>query len=242
MAERAVPARHPVEQRGLLARTLGRLIQITALLILSLFFSISAEWIGMAFFWPEQGADHSRSMLDTELDHLEDFQRQALIDQPAHFARRTANAFHNLLYRKTGLESGLIWLAAAPTKSGRWHRWRIRAYRAVADYMIAAMTITQVFAVRLCVLLLSIPAYLLLGLVALVDGLAERDLRRWGGGRESSFVYHWALRLVAPALVAPWILYLSIPVSIHPNWVVLPFAVLFALLVAVVSSTFKKYL
>jgi len=78
--------------------------------------------------------------------------------------------------------------------------------------------------------------------MALVGGFVQRDLRRWGGGRENSFVYHWAKRSAMPLLVLSWVIYLALPVSVHPSFVVLPFASLFALSVAVTASSFKKYL
>jgi len=46
------------------------------------------------------------------------------------------------------------------------------------------MQVTLVFAVRVAILTLAMPVLLLFSLVALVDGLVQRDLRRWGGGRE----------------------------------------------------------
>ena len=85
-------------------------------------------------------------------------------------------------------------------------------------------------------------AGLLFSLVALVDGLVQRDLRRWGGGRESSFVYHYAKKAALPLVVLTWVTYLALPFSLHPTFVILPFATLFALTVAVTASTFKKYL
>lgn len=57
----------------------------------------------------------------------------------------------------------------------------------------------------------------------------QRDLRRWGGGRESAFVYHWAKRLALPLLELIWAIYLALPFSLHPSFVVLPFATLPAL-------------
>ncbi len=80
----------------------------------------------------------------------------------------------------------------------------------------------------------------LFGIVAITDGLVRRDLRRWGW--ESSFVYHHAKRLLVPLPVAAWIVYLSLPVSVHPNFVVLPFALFFALTLGITAATFKKYL
>jgi integrating conjugative element membrane protein (TIGR03747 family) len=114
--------------------------------------------------------------------------------------------------------------------------------RPAVQYVIAAMQITQVFAVRLVILTLATPVFGLFSLVALVDGFVQRDLRRWGGGRESSFVYHWAKRSALPLLVLRWVIYLALPVSLHPSLVVLPFATLFGLSVAVTASSFKKYL
>jgi integrating conjugative element membrane protein (TIGR03747 family) len=70
----------------------------------------------------------------------------------------------------------------------------------------------------------------------------QRDIRRWSGGRESAFVYHWAKKFILPSLTLPWMVYLAMPFSIHPNLIVLPFAVLLAVVVRVMTATFKKYL
>ena len=56
-------------------------------------------------------------------------------------------------------------------------------YKPMSEYVLAMMQVTQVFSVRLAILTLAMPIYLLFSLVALVDGLVQRDLRRWGGGR-----------------------------------------------------------
>lgn len=115
-------------------------------------------------------------------------------------------------------------------------------FQLIAAYVLAAMQVTQVFSVSLAILVLALPVFGLFSLVAIVDGLVKRDLRRLGGGRESSFVYHWAKRSALPLLVLTWVVYLALPFSLHPSFVVLPFATLFALSVAVTASTFKKYL
>ena len=75
-----------------------------------------------------------------------------------------------------------------------------------------------------------------------LDGLVRRDLRRWGGGRESSFLYHHAKRWIWPLFITAWVLYLSLPFSIHPAFAILPFAGLIGVLVALTTGSFKKYL
>ena len=47
-----------------------------------------------------------------------------------------------------------------------------------------------VFLVRLLVLVLILPLFLMAAFVGLVDGLVRRDVRGFGAGRESGFVYH----------------------------------------------------
>jgi len=104
------------------------------------------------------------------------------------------------------------------------------------------MQVPQVFSVRLAILMLATPVFLLFSLVALVDSLVRRDLRRWGGGGESSFVYHYAKKTVLPLVVIGWVMYLALQLSLHPTFIALPFAMLFAFAVAVTVSTFKEYL
>ncbi len=63
-----------------------------------------------------------------------------------------------------------------------------------------------------------------------------------GVGKDSSFVYHYAKKAALPLVVSTWVIYLAFPFSLHPSFIVLPFAMLFALSVTVTASTFKKYL
>jgi integrating conjugative element membrane protein (TIGR03747 family) len=66
--------------------------------------------------------------------------------------------------------------------------WSNEYYRKAEPYLEAASTVTQTFVIRLALIVFSMPVFLLAGLIGAVDGLVERDLRRWGGGRESSNV------------------------------------------------------
>lgn len=242
--QRSASAQQAAEQ-GIVATTLVRLLQILVYFVLTLIFSIIVEWAGMATgMWDEPGAQHSEHMLHQELHYLNrDFKRSAIVDQPVRYAKRFADNFYDLTFKKTGIQSAIIWLAT-PTKtsSGNLRINLNRYFRMAEEYVLAAMFVTQIFAVRLAVLTLAMPAFVLLAAMGLIDGLVRRDIRRWSGGRESSFVYHWAKKALYPSFILPWIIYLAIPGSIHPNWVVLPFAVLFAVSVMVMSSTFKKYL
>ena len=183
-------------------------------------------------------------MLAAEIGYLQaDFVRSLMSSDPAGFTKAVADKTYAVLFEVTGLADFIVWVGA-PSRAGKaGFRARLHElFRPIAEYVLAAMQMTQVFSVRLAILVLAIPVFLLFSLVALVDGLVKRDLRRWGGGRESSFVYHWAKRSALPLLVLTWVAYLALPFSLHPSVVVLPFAMLFAFSVALTASTFKKYL
>lgn len=244
MAETVGDPRRRDVRKGLISSFLTTIAQGIKWLLFSLVFSILIEWLGMALWWPDQGRGHSRNMLAAEIGYLRaDFGRSLVSADPALFTKNVADKSYYVLFEFTRMADFIAWVGAAPQAGQRGFRARLHAFFSpFAEYILAAMQITQVFSVRLAILALATPVFLLFSLVAFVDGLVKRDLRRWGGGRESSFVYHWAKRSALPLLVLAWVIYLALPFSLHPSFVVLPFATLCALSVTVTSSTFKKYL
>jgi len=244
MAETVTDPRRREVRQGLLSKTLTTLAQGAQWLLLALLFSILTEWAGMLWWWPEEGLQHSRSMLAAEIGYLDsDFRKSVVTSNPATFAKAVADKTYTVLFEFTGLVDLIAWLLEPPAPDeGGVKFWIHTLFQPVAKFVIAAMQVTQVFSVRLAILTLAMPVFVLFSLVALVDGFVKRDLRRWGGGRESSFVYHWAKRSALPLLVLSWVIYLALPFSLHPTFIVFPFAVLFALSVSVTASTFKKYL
>ncbi|MCH9699701.1 MAG: TIGR03747 family integrating conjugative element membrane protein [Gammaproteobacteria bacterium] len=232
-------------EQGVIATLLTGAIKLVFFLLLTLVFSIFTEWFGITVIWPDQGSQHSQQMLERELGYLnDDFKHSGLVEQPKQVADQFAAVFHRYLVEATSIEALIQWLAQPKNTNTvttgfrlRLRGWSINA----AEYLQSTVTISQVFATRLAILTLALPAFVLLSLVGMVDGLVQRDIRRWSGGRETSFVYHWAKRLVLPSMYLPWIMYLAMPVSVHPNLVVLPFALVCALSVAIMATTFKKY-
>lgn len=244
VAEAAADPRRREVRQGLISSFLTTVAQGIKWLLLSLVFSVIIECVGMVFWWPDEGLDHSRNMLAAEIGYLQaDFGRSLVSSNPARFTKTVADRAYYVLFEFTRLADFIEWVGRPPASGESGLRSRLyTAFRPVAVYVLAAMQVTQVFSVRLAILVLATPVFIMFSLVAIVDGLVKRDLRRWGGGRESSFVYHWAKRSALPLLVLTWVVYLALPFSLHPTFVVLPFATLFALSVAVTASTFKKYL
>ncbi|HSV47576.1 MAG TPA: DUF4400 domain-containing protein, partial [Ramlibacter sp.] len=113
----------------------------------------------------------------------------------------------------------------------------------IAPYLSSMVYVWQDAFIRLAIVFLALPAFGIAFLIGLVDGLGRRDIRKWCGGRESSFVYHHAKRLLWPAFTFGFFVYLTWPTGgFNPAWAVLPFCAASACTVSLMAATFKKYL
>ena len=243
MAQQAVnqTSQHPA-QKGIISGTLSLITKILFALLMALFFSIVVEWIGMTFFWDEPGSEHAKKMLEVEIEYLnDDFRKSIVTSSPAQFARDMADTSYYYLFEWTGLIRFFQWAANASPQT-RLHQYAHDIATSLWEYILAMIAVTQVFAVRLSILILATPVILLALIAGFTDGLVQRDLRRWGGGRESSFLYHHAKKVILPAIFSAWVIYLAIPFSVHPSLIIVPFTLMAGIAMAVTTSTFKKYL
>lgn len=240
--------REQTHQRGLLASIITLPLRMLGVLIGSLLLSIVIECVGMHLFWPDQGWRHAQGMLDYELNHLSShFTRSAVVQEPGRTAHQLVEGAYEWIFVKTGL---LDWMSQASARShapshgdGRDIRFYIsQVYVWSERYLIAAAFTALTFMVRVLVLVLTLPLFLLAAFVGMIDGLVRRDIRKFGAGRESGFVYHRAKASLMPLAVLPWIIYLTLPVSVNPLLVLLPSAALLGLAVNITAASFKKYL
>ncbi|WAJ37262.1 TIGR03747 family integrating conjugative element membrane protein [Pseudomonas sp. GOM7] len=214
-------------------------------LLLSLCVSILIEWLGIAFdLWDEEGYLHAKAMLTIELGWIsDDFTRSLLMSDPGQAAQQLTFTAYEWLFVKTGF---LDWIVSArqplPQGTSVLKVYSNQLAVAIEDYLLATLYVTLTFMVRLVILTLTSPLFVMAAMVGLVDGLVRRDIRRFGAGRESSFVYHHSKRLIVPLFLSAWLIYLSLPFSVHPNWVLLPCALLLGLAVSITAGSFKKYL
>ncbi|MEN1536391.1 DUF4400 domain-containing protein, partial [Pseudomonas aeruginosa] len=83
-AERS-PQSRPPRQHGLLYNLVwGWPWALVGLLLSSLLLSLLIEYAGMTFFWPDEGASHSRAVMNTELGWLStEFTRSLLLSTPS---------------------------------------------------------------------------------------------------------------------------------------------------------------
>lgn len=233
----------PRERRkGFIGFVLALPFKILGLLLGSLVLSLILEYIGLAFFWRGEGWHHSQSMFNNELTWLSDnFKASLIIQEPG----KTIAWFLGVFYEWCFVKSGFLAFTEQADVNSQIQGtigYASKVYLWIQDYALASVYVMLTFVVRIMVLILTIPLFVMAFIVGGTDGLVRRDLRRFGAGRESSFIYHRAKQLVVPLIVAPWVIYLAMPVTVHPVLILVPCAMALGLAVLVTTATFKKYL
>ena len=196
--------------------------------VFALLINIIIEVLGMLFNWWElPGAEHSNQMLSVELGWLNrDF--HGVLGSPTGNAIRFSTYMYDLFFVWFGYD-----IAQSVLNSS--------ANTGYVGYIKASLNITQLFFVRVIVLLFSLPVFFIFAIMAFVDGLMKRELRRFGGDRESGWIWHRAFESIKPLSIAPIVLYLASPWSIHPTIVILPFVLMISYAIWLSTLKFKKY-
>lgn len=250
MAEEKVQQRQqtaPPKQPGLFI-TLFWLLpwKVIGILLASLLVSLLIEYAGMTFIWAGEGAEHSRQVMLTESGYLsEGFTRSLILSQPVVVISAGIQQVYQWIFVDTGFISWVNTARSVHSQGGtvetlsRAGSWLARA---LWEYLQATVYVTIIFAIRVAILVLSVPLFIMVSVIGIVDGLVRRDLRRYGAGYESSFVYHHAKRYVKPAMYGPCMLYLAWPTAVWPNLLLLPSAMMLGFVLTVVTGAFKKYL
>lgn len=218
---------------GLVATLLSLPGQLAAALLGALMIFLLTEWTGITLLWPEQGAEHAHRLMIHELRWFSDnvIQSIVIVDPVTHLERALEKTYQWLF-----VDTGLInWLAhSAPVGSDTWRYWS-------QVYLLASVYVMLTFVLRLFILLLTAPLFILTTLLGIIDGLVRRDIRRFGNGYESGFIYHHARQAIRPVFLLPWMVYLAMPFSVNPDVILLPAAGILGLVVSIAVGAFKKY-
>lgn len=216
----------------------------------SLLAAIAVEWICLYLFWPETGWLHAQQMFEYELSWLsQDLIHSVVIKEPGRTATWLIQMVYDWLMVKTGMLDSINALTqyARTTSPQQIDNFDLRYETGrvmikLQDYGLAALYTVLTFCVRMVILTMTIPLFLLAGFTGLVDGLVRRDLRKFGSGRESSYLYHKARGTIIPLTIVPWTVYLAMPVSVSPLLILGPCAALMGVAICVSASNFKKYI
>lgn len=242
-------------------------LALAGMLLGAMVSAVLVEWAGMALgIWTLPGADHARQTLIDDISYLNaDFTRSLFGQSPVELAGLAAQSASEWvakgiermhlaeLYQQfrtegMGIFSKLRWpgltgerAAALSVPATGLVVTPEMAMQAFFQYFDAALYSIQTVVVRIVVALLTLPAYVLIALACLLDGVVARDIRKFTAANESAFAYHryrpWAKRF----FVVGWYLYIAWPSSIHPNVIFIPSALLCGWAIYNTGKWFKKF-
>jgi hypothetical protein len=101
----------------------------------------------------------------------------------------------------------------------------------------------KLFGVRAAMLAMVLPQFFLILLLALIDGLVARYVRRACAGNESATLFHrakhWTTMGLVPIVMLVW---LAAPVRLYVHWLFFPVVMASAIAIWVMAKFYKKYL
>ncbi len=214
-------------------------------LFYALLLSIVLEFIVMKFKYPEQGSQHSANLLENEVGYLSDNFKSVVFygKTSAGLTIDASNKIYTLMFVSSGFRDFDKRFSAPPISTEKFLVKSIkRVYSNMRPYALATVNIAQLFVVRIVVILLSLPAFVLITYAAVVDGVVQRDLRRYHGSIEQSWIHHYTKSwLGGPIIVLPAMIYLALPFNAPPAIVFMPSFVFFGLMIYIMITTYKKF-
>ncbi|ECC9538541.1 TIGR03747 family integrating conjugative element membrane protein [Salmonella enterica subsp. salamae] len=190
--------------------------------------AIALEWLGDAFFWRNTCASHSEQVLQATWQWWQSSAGAPvwLVEDLTLVSGKLQQGSAALIASLNG-QSGLFWTEAVTT--------------VIHCAILSAGNVTLTFLLRLAILLQALPLFALTITIGLIDGLVRRDLRRFGAGHESGFVYHHARRMISSSLAATGLVWLAVPQFLDPKYFWVPSSVIVGLALSFAIGAFKKY-
>ncbi len=227
MPEHAPP--HPVRRPGLLGWIALLPGVLVGFCLGTWMLAIALEWLGEAFLWRNTCASHSEQVLQATWQWW-----RGSVGAPVWLVE-------NLALASDTLRQGLAALVASLNgQSGLF--WTETVTTVIRCALLSASNVTLTFLLRLAILWQALPLFALTIVIGLIDGLVRRDLRRFGAGHESGFVYHHARRMIGYSFAATGLMWLAVPFFIEPEFVLAPGSVVIGLTSSLAFSAFKKYI
>lgn len=118
----------------------------------------------------------------------------------------------------------------------------VQIRRSIHRHLAVATEVFRAWLFRLLTFIIGIVSIVPLLLVGLIDGLVRREIRRWGGGRESAWLFVFASKSLFPTFMLFWGLYALWPWSFSFVWINSLMGLCWGSALSVSVAKFKKYM
>lgn len=208
-------------------------IHVALWLLLASILAVLADLVAAHFLWRDDPVGGVQALLRYYVSETTN----------PDMAARAADAAYWSWFGWTGIDaSARDWQAGALTHQGLGSLLRPAFSGAPRELLIVAMVGIKLFGIRVAMLVMTIPQFVMAIAVAMADGLVARHVRRAQGGHESATRYHHAKHLltfgVVPLTAMVW---LVAPVRLPAYLLFWPVSMMIVIAVWSMSKYFKKY-
>lgn len=117
----------------------------------------------------------------------------------------------------------------------RWHSLK-------QEMMPLIYGVTHMVITRFLAFCLVIPLFLLCLSLGFIDGIVQRDIRKFQVARESTLLFHVLKHHSVFWFYIPFFIYWVLPLPISPPWFLIPVAIILSVFVQWSTKSFKKYI
>lgn len=114
--------------------------------------------------------------------------------------------------------------------------------RSINRHLVVTTEVFRAWLFRLLTFMFGIISIAPVLLVGLIDGLVRREIRRWGGGRESAWLYVFASKSLFPTFMLFLGMYVLWPWSFSFVWINSLMGLCWGNALSVSVAKFKKYM
>jgi len=100
---------------------------------------------------------------------------------------------------------------------------------------------TKLIWARLHLFIHYIPFITVIFVIFIIDGLVQRDIRKFQCARESAFIFHRLKPLASQMCCVTFFCYMCVPINISSEYFFVPMACLSGLFIKLSVENFKKY-
>jgi len=207
--------------------------------LLCVLFGIVLEWFIMTKYYPEQGAYRSLRLLESEMSYLANTQLVTTGYGNAMISTLLIGQQQSYLFvtETLKMETALYGLSDVSLIQ---HGFAGLGLLDPHIYAVSMLNMINVITLKVVVILLSLPIFLILMIWSINAGLVQRAIRKYQVRNESSWIFHHAKRIKFWSIVFPIVVYLTWPNELSPLLIFGPCAFAYAASWFVMASKFKK--
>ena len=223
---------------------LGSVLKSIFFVIATFILATILEWGGMHSWW--KNASETRLYERTQLE-IQRIESSVNTSFDRHWFRRATSYSSALSDRllvpfEQYLEAQQQNLVETPQSMSAVVKATAQIRQSINRHLMVAIEVYRAWSFRLLTFMFGILSISPLLIVGLIDGLVRREIRRWGGGRESAWLFVFASKSLFPVLVLFLGIYVLWPWSFSFAWINILMGVCWGLALSLAIAKFKKYL